>query len=500
MSSPTSFLLKKTNIKTGKQLLFHLTAMMWVFSYSLLAFSVSLILSEKLSVFFVGLFMSITGLIAIFADVPMGYIQKIIPSRWLLFFSILGLMFATFIFLASKIAIIIIFLAVLIYGLTHDLYDITMLSYIFQNSHPEQYSQNISQKNVAEALGLVLGLGMTSAFGIIRNLFDPLWITLIFLLVTAIFILLFFNKTEYDVEISELDTKVIANKFSAQELIDGLENFMISSKNVAIDKIHAAQEAIKEKIGNKQVVMLKPIRPLQTFEKEGFIKELKDSFAGLGSIFSPPKAPLIWSSIVVAFFSFWDTFVITFQPIFILKEVIIPAKLSPAYTGLIIGIFIIPLFLCQVPFSKLSEKIGRPFFMYLGLGLAAASIFGFSISHDVFWVILMGLGNSIGYAAAFPTAQSFFAERFQENYALIHNTQTIDANVSAGPLKMIINSGNVFGTFIGGVIISVFSFDVAFISISAFLAVTFLVSLLGIAWVTKSIKKEEPPASEPQKS
>lgn len=464
-----------------------MTGMVWVLSYALLAFSVSLILSKNLSVFYVGLFMSITSFIAIFADIPLGYIQKIISSRWLLFLSVLGLIFTTFIFLGGQSVILITFVAVLIYGLSHDLYDITMLSYIFQNSHPEEYSQNISQKNVAEALGLLMGLGITSTFGLIEKIFDPLWIALIFFIVASLFILLFFNKAEYEVQLTDFDAKVLIHQFTPDELMNNLEHFVVGGKKVALDKIAEAKEALSQKMHNKQMIVLKPIRPLQQFEQESFSKELKESFQGVGSIFAPPKLPLIWSSIIVAFFSFWDTFVITFQPIFISEQVIKPAGMSHGLTGVIIALFIIPLFVCQVPFAKLADKIGRPFFMYLGTAISAVSVFGFSYSSDVAWIILVGLANSVGYAAAFPTAQAFFAQRFQENYAVLHNTQTVDANAAAGPLKMLINFGNVFGTLIGGVLISLFDFKITFILLAGFLAVVFFLSLLAAAWVTKPI-------------
>lgn len=485
--SAGSFIIKRTNIKTGKQLLFYMTSMIWVLSYALLAFSVSLILNKSLSVFYVGLFMSITSFIAIFADIPLGYIQKIISGRWLLFLSLLGLIFTTFIFLGGQSIILITFLAVLIYGISHDLYDITMLSYIFQNSHPEEYSQNISQKNVAEALGLLAGLSITSTFGLVEKLFDPLWIALIFFIVVSLFILIFFNKTEYDVQLSDFDVKVLIHQFTPDELMNNLEHFMVGGKKVALDKIAEAKDALRQKMEKKQMIVLRPIRPLQKFEQKSFSKELKKSFQGVGSIFAPPKLPLIWSGITIAFFSFWDTFVITFQPIFISEQVIKPAGMGSGLTGVIIAIFIIPLFVCQVPFAKIADKIGRPFFIYLGTAISAVSVFGFSYSTDVAWIILVGLANSVGYAAAFPTGQAFFAQRFQENYAMIHNTQTMDANTAAGPLKMLINFGNVFGTLMGGVLISVFDFKITFMILSGFLAVFFLLSLLAAAWVTKPI-------------
>jgi MFS family permease len=487
--SAASFILKRTNITTGKQLLFYTTAMVWVMSYTLLAFSVSLILSEKLSVFWIGLFMSLTDFISIFADVPIGFFQKIFSQRTLLLLSVLALIITTAIFIGGQSMIFVTFIAVLIYGLARDLYDITMLTYIFQNAHPESYSQDISQRNVAEALGLLGGLAITTLLNFTRVLFDPLWFTVLAFVVTGIFIALFFNKTQYDISVTDLDTKMFTNALTAQEVMANMKDFWVSKKKIQIDNIGEAQKALQDKMDQGNVIALKPIQK-QQFEQESFSKELKESIQGVFSIVSPPKAPLIWSSLVIGFFSFWDTFVVTFQPIYIAKDVVAVAKMNPAYTYIIISVLVIPLFLCQVPFSKLADKFGRPLFMFIGIAMTAASVYGFTISNDVMWTILMGLINSMGYAAAFPVGQAFFAQRFQENYAIIHNTQTMDTNVSAGPLKMILNFGNVFGSLVGGALIAALGFKTGFLFIAGFLVVMFLVSLLAVFAVTKPITKE----------
>lgn len=62
------------------------------------------------------------------------------------------------------------------------------------------------------------------------------------------------------------------------------------------------------------------------------------------------------------------------------------------------------------------------------------------------WSILsLALINSIGYACGMSLGQNGFLESYNQIYAEQMNLQEIDANASAGPMKILQNLANVIG-------------------------------------------------------
>ena len=484
-----SFLIQRTNIDTEKKLFFYLTTFGFTVGYTLLSYSSAVFFAQVLnSIWLVGLFLGITNFIAIFLDIPFGYLQKIFSPRTLFLVSIGGLIFTVLIFLLGISHHWIIFLAALTYGLSHDLYGVTSLSWVFKGILPSEYAQNLSQKNVAEALGILVGLilsGAILAFANILFVHQPEYITSL-LQITMIMILLFagfFTYFFFDREKAERikikeqaiktgehlkEVKNIDYKEQIPHVIQVLSSATISGlKTSAVTILSIAEKSIQAIKGSieKGEIYLKPITPGEKFQKSKMIMELRDSFEGLASPFKGKtlNQPLMWAAIIIAIFSFWDTFIITFQPLF-LFEFLKNAKDSSPYLngGFIMAIFIIPLFLLQIPFAKLGKRIGREKLITIGLLLSGGSIVLFSFASSLKLLILFGVTNSIGYAMIMPQAQAFFAEKYQEHYAYLHKKSAIDVNVSAGPMKLILNIGNVFGTMFGGFVIQIFGFSAIF--------------------------------------
>ena len=61
--------------------------------------------------------------------------------------------------------------------------------------------------------------------------------------------------------------------------------------------------------------------------------------------------------------------------------------------------------------------------------------------------------NSIGYAAAMSLGQMSFLDSYNKEYAQYMNLREIDANASAGPMKILQNLANVVGLMLGGFIL-----------------------------------------------
>lgn len=61
----------------------------------------------------------------------------------------------------------------------------------------------------------------------------------------------------------------------------------------------------------------------------------------------------------------------------------------------------------------------------------------------------LALLNSVGYAAAMSLGQMYFLDVYNKDYARYMNLKEIDANASAGPMKIVQNLANVFGLMFG---------------------------------------------------
>ena len=456
--------------------------------YSIATISITLFLNEQFSVFFIGVFMAMTNLVSTFTDVPIGYLQKIVPQKILLIFSILGVMAAMAIFiLANNTIVYISFAAVLIYGAAYDVYAITTTSYLMDISSPDEYSQSLSQKGVADAIGLMFGLLIATVINFIPFI-NPFLVVLVLYALNLFFVMTIFDQAEYDTSLDKLGSDMIFGKLAPAEMAGQLKDFFVSTAINGLEKVEEASHALKETMNNKSVIVVKPIQPLEAPKKESMIDGMKDSFKSLFHIFYPiPQWPLVWASLITMFYSLWDTFVTTFMLLFILEKVVKANGMNEMWGGVIIAIIVIPLFVCQIPFSKLADRFGKPFFIYAGSLLSAVAIVAVGMSTDVKVVVVAGIAISVGYAMAFPAAQGFFSQRFQEHYAKTHNTNVIDSNVSAGPMKTVIDVGNVIAQLAGGALISVIDFGPTFIFFGVLLFLIFAVGLVGISWILKPI-------------
>ncbi len=71
--------------------------------------------------------------------------------------------------------------------------------------------------------------------------------------------------------------------------------------------------------------------------------------------------------------------------------------------------------------------------------------------------------NSTGYAAGYPMSQSIFADEYNKAYSKTMNTQIINADTSAAPLKILNNFANALGLIFGGALISFVGFTGMFL-------------------------------------
>jgi MFS family permease len=216
------------------------------------------------------------------------------------------------------------------------------------------------------------------------------------------------------------------------------------------------------------------------FHMKEILSEITKSFTLLSNSFSfSTRYAFFLAAIMVMFFSFWDTMAITYQPIF-LKQ--FEGTLG-IFSVMVMPIFILPVFILQIPFGKLADKWGSHVMILIGLFISGLSLVLLG-TLDVLWggsitmLIISGMGNSIGYAAAFSASQVKLTQEL--SYYVTITKKKIENSALAATLRLALNIGNIFGQLFGGLIFSLLGFYTGFFMIGICLFLLFFISLIFI--------------------
>lgn len=168
---------------------------------------------------------------------------------------------------------------------------------------------------------------------------------------------------------------------------------------------------------------------------------------------------LIWGLTLVLIFGFWDTFASSFLIDFL-------DNLAPGWGYILLALVGVPGIVLQEFAIKLAQKFGEKTIGIIGLGLSGFSLIGmgiFASMSSVSAVMILGVAliNSLGYACGMAIGQNTFLDMYNKIYAEHENLKEIDANASAGPMKVVQNLANVVGLVLGGVLIAM-GFNVFF--------------------------------------
>ncbi len=312
--------------------------------------------------------------------------------------------------------------------------------------------------------GLVLS-GVILSF----NLFVAVSILVFFIAIFIVFIVIYFDNSKMAINININDIRKL-KIISPKETIESVKQYAISQ----VQKTDFMKVARGMKF-----IFLKPMqfhlkidwKEIATTTKE----DLKSFYEVLFIV--PLNKRLMIMSLVVIFFGFWDTFVITFLVDFLNKIITNNDNLllqTRLFTGYIfIALLAIPAFGAQIPLIGLSKKIGTFFVIFSGVLLSGISMFLFGVFDGFFVILLLGIGNSIGYAAAMPLAQGEFSDSYNQVYAEKRHLTEIDSNASAAPLKMILNLANVVGLIVGGILVATVGFNGTFFVLGILLMTLF---------------------------
>lgn len=360
-------------------------------------------------------------------------------------------------FLNSGINILLLLVSVGLYGVIKELSDVTSLSYIMNNADPSEYADLLSRNNIFSGLGALTGL-IISGVILSFDLFIAVSILVFFIVIFIVFIVIYFDNSKMAINFNIQDIRKL-KIISPRETIE-------SVKQYAISQVQKAD--FKEVAKGMKFIFLKPMQFHTEMNWKEIITTTKEDIKSFYEVLAlaPLNKRLIVMSLIVVFFGFWDTFVITFLISFLDKIIsnndnfILQTRLFTGY--IFIAILAIPAFGAQIPFIGLSRKVGTFFVIFSGVLLSGISMIFFGVFNGFFIILLLGIGNSIGYAAAMPLAQGEFSDAYNRVYAEKRKLTEIDSNASAAPLKMILNLANVAGLVFGGLVIATVGFNGTF--------------------------------------
>ncbi len=523
--------LQKTTIRTKRILMYYLAAMNFMFVYTILAYSIAVFLKDRFpdtpnAIFLVGLILGTASFFALFVDVFWAYLQRIKAARLLFLWALCGLAFTVSIFLFSQFDVevfqpfkwaLFTVVAAFSYGWSYDLYEVTMTTYILKRSPKEEFAQNISQKKVSEAIGMLGGLivgGIALSFGSqVAQTF-----LLFFLFAVFLFVKHHFDQEEDEVPLQFSETSLVnwkevfaliahpdrvatavgSAKDSVREGVlklshetaEAVKNLPEQAKHTADEVLDTARKKLIDLLMKEEEMQQRKDEKPQ-FEFKKMMNEVWVLFSEFTHIFSrnTPFA-IFWVMAIVMFFSFWDTMAITFQPLFLAR---FADQLGPggkALGGMIMGLFILPVFALQIPFAKMADKRGRYVMILLGIAISGVSLLMLGLIDSVFGgriviLIFAGMLNSVGYAAAFSPAQAMFVAQHQK-YIYEKTGKKLDNEAGAAPLRLVLNIGNIFGQMAGGFIFAFLGFTSGFLIFGVLLLTIALFTLPFLGKLKKS--------------
>lgn len=453
------------------------------------------------SMFLTWLFLWLWNLTALLVDIPLWVLQKYIKPKtflviWATFMLLAILIFIKFIyfewisdaflpawkdaidvtinyvwnFLWSGLNLVLIILCACLYWLIKETFDVTTLSYIFNNSTPSEYASLISKYWIHFWIWSMIWL-VFSWILLAINIKIAIIIFFIIVVCFLIFILTYFDNTSKTVNLS--DFKKIKLDVIKSDLSKKSQDFVknINTKNL----IEISQKS--------KVVLLKPVEIKNSIDFWEVAKSTKEEFKRFKSILVtlPPNIMLLGFVFVICLYWFWDTFVSTFLVEF-LGKILDSSKDSFIIksTGWIITwyvflwLIVIPAFVFQDFFIKMSKKVWVLKVILFWTLISSISMFCFGLFDTLWLVFLFWLLNSVWYAASMPIAQSVFSQVYNIQYAQKYNLKQIDSTISAAPLKCILNFANVVWVILGWLFVSLLSFNWFFIFFSIVLGWLFI--------------------------
>lgn len=458
----------------------------WVIFHLTIVFFFGFIVGSPL---LVGIFLGIGNIWAMLISVSIGTIQRHIPSKTMfavgngcmivaaivflylirtsdgLDFSLNGWIFEiTRTFLSTGMNMILLLLAGILYGSVKEIYEITSIAYLLNHSDTSEYDSALSKNNIHMGIGSVFGVLLSILILSLRtDSIQLILFVLIFLIICAwVFIHNYFDN---DHEVFNLNT--VKNLNILEKTKDIEKNTVSYLKNTV-----STLDFQKLK-GSMDYIIMKPKEITKEINWSEIIEKTKVEYRMLYRLIfvKTTLVPiLLWSTGSIILFGCWDTIVMTFFITFLdesLKDSGIQNIIRSGF--ILIGILAVPAYALQLFWIKKAKTYGKFNIITMGIFVSAIALFGLSIAGNfeslIGLLVVVGFGiiNSTGYAASYPMSQSIFADEYNRAYARIAESNVINADVSAAPLKILNNFANAVGLIFGGALISFIGFSGMFV-------------------------------------
>lgn len=462
-----------------------------IFHFSVIFFFTFLLQNVAL----VGIFLGFANLVAFFLDIPLGIVQRYVPTKRLFILAAVSQLIATWIFFAFIFRIfgileyvsgtitpdsiksstewffwnamnwIGVIVASICYWVTKELNDVSTYGYVLSHANPSEYGTILARNNITFWIGSILGLLLS---WVLLSFNPHIAVIVLGIIITGflMFTIRFFDNDMDSISLKDIENfRVSIQKWNA----DNVKEYIVETvKKTDIEKIVQ---------GTKYLM----IQPKQKTEEKIPWKDIvimsKREFRIIWDIFShkPIYKHLIWTITLVLTFWFWDTFASSFLLDFL-------DQIKDGWSFVLLAIIWVPWIVLQEQASKLSQKIWVKTIGITGLILSGGSLI-------IMWILAMlnilnpalivgiALINSLGYACGMSTGQNQFLDIYNKIYAEHENLKEINTNASSWPMKVTQNLANVIWLVFGWILVGLWfpAFFIIFgFAIMAILTVTIL--------------------------
>lgn len=491
-------------LEENKQINLSITVCMLSFMSMLFHFTTVYFFTLQLeSLAMVWAFLWLGNLFAFFFDIPIWILQYYFRSKTLYAFWVVAQIFAMTIFanfifsvtsfvwegivdqigvaqsilsffLLDAMNILLLVVAAMCYGFAKEVNDITTISYILNNAHPNQYKSIIARNNIFFGVGSFLGLFLS--WIILTFAPELILVNIVFMALLILGVMYFF----FD------NSASIVDKNNIKSLYFTLQGSSWKKTKNSVTQV-VWKINMNQVLENTRHIILNPVRvnKEKRISRKEIIEKTSLSFKEIQMTLSYSMQNYMivyWSFIMLLTFGFWDTFASTFLIDFL-------DSLKPGWSFILLGLIAIPAFWLQSIFWKLADKVWVFKIASIGLFLSSSSLITmafYASSGNIAMILFLALINSVGYSICMSLSVGTFLESYNIAYANKKSLKQIDANASAAPMKILQNLANVIGLFLGGMILS-FAWFSGFFFVFGLFILFFLV--WSIVW-KKSIQTQ----------
>jgi Major Facilitator Superfamily len=370
----------------------------------------------------------------------------------------------------------------ILYGTVKEVYEITSIAYLLNHADSSEYDSSLSKYNISMGIGSIFGVLLSIIILSFRtDSVQLILFVLVFLIICAwVFIQNYFDN---DHEVFQLNT--VKNLNIVEKTKD------IEKNTVSYFKDTITTLDFQKLKGSMDYIIMKPKEITKEINWNDIIEKTKIEYRMLYKLIfvKTTLVPiLLWSTGSIILFGCWDTIVMTFFITFMDESLKDSGVQNIIRSGFIlIGILAVPAYALQLFWIKKAKSYGKFNIITLGIFVSAGALFGLSIAGNfenlIGLIVVVGLGiiNSTGYAASYPMSQSIFADEYNKAYSRTAESNIINADVSAAPLKILNNFANAVGLIFGGALISFVGFSGMFI----------VYGMTMLAWGIMSLKKKK---------